>query len=805
MLKLDRRTTIVGAALGGGALLAGMAWWWWLPAIARDRAIEAGERLTGMNVAIEGVSMRLRGVVLEGVTAEGRHGGFLVRAEEVGVRTGLFGIGGASSVDAIQVRDVRVRADLADDGFAESIEAVREARSRGGAAGGVEGDRTLELEARAITVEVDDAHGPLLRVRGGTARRAQGQWELSAEAAQIGTDPGDVLRLTSPSLRAARDEAGRLSIHGAELEGGELVWAHRGEESGAERPEITGIHRLQAARDALLGPPVEGADGGDEPDSGLLSTLAPDAAVRVRDFDVGARTDEGQETILSNLELTFTRDAQGVVEAQGEGTPGQAGSLRWDLRYWPGELRGEGTIGFDELPLALVAPMLPAVPWYEAERARLDGDIVIRGASSDRIGVSGHVVLRGAAMHSSRIGPEPIRDIDVRVSGEGEWNPLRRRLELESAEIAMGGAAVRLGGLLEWRPDGYAIDLTATLPPTPCSAAVGSIPGDLLADVAGFSFRGTMGGRLRLRLDSHALDDTELELSVSEACEFETVPVMADLTRVTLPFLHRVHEPDGSWFEMTTGPGTESWTSIRSMSPFFVHAVLAHEDASFFRHHGFAPWAIRDALVRNLREGRFVYGASTITMQLAKNLFLHREKYIARKVQEVLLTWWLEKALDKAAILELYLNVIEYGPGVYGIRNGARHYFGRDPSQLSAAEGAFLASVLPSPKSYQWQWERGEPSDSMRNRIRRLLTHMAARGRIDQTALDEALSETAQLRFHREGAPPPAPHVTAGTARPLPLSSFGQGDFGDEWDRWDALDGWVDEDVAEPAPAPNGG
>ena len=147
---------------------------------------------------------------------------------------------------------------------------------------------------------------------------------------------------------------------------------------------------------------------------------------------------------------------------------------------------------------------------------------------------------------------------------------------------------------------------------------------------------------------------------------------MADLRRFHMPFMHSVLEPNGAEFQMETGPGTPNWAYIEDISPFFVHAVLAHEDAGFFIHRGFSMLHVRNALVRNLKERRYVVGASTITMQLVKNVFLHREKTLARKIQEVLLTWWIERVMEKRDILELYLNVIEYGPGVYGIRNGAQ-------------------------------------------------------------------------------------------------------------------------------------
>ena len=99
-------------------------------------------------------------------------------------------------------------------------------------------------------------------------------------------------------------------------------------------------------------------------------------------------------------------------------------------------------------------------------------------------------------------------------------------------------------------------------------------------------------------------------------------------------------------------------------------AVLTTEDGAFFHHHGFNEWAIRSSLVANIKAGRFVRGASTITMQLAKNLFLSREKTLSRKLEELILTDYLERTFDKNEMMELYLNIIEFGPDVYGVTRG---------------------------------------------------------------------------------------------------------------------------------------
>ncbi|HEX2675357.1 MAG TPA: biosynthetic peptidoglycan transglycosylase, partial [Polyangiales bacterium] len=255
---------------------------------------------------------------------------------------------------------------------------------------------------------------------------------------------------------------------------------------------------------------------------------------------------------------------------------------------------------------------------------------------------------------------------------------------------------------------------------------------------------------------------------------------------------HSVVEPDDTVFDMETGPGTEAWTYIEDISPFFVHAVLAHEDAGFFNHHGFSMMHIRSALVRNLKERRYVVGASTITMQLVKNVFLHREKTLARKIQEVLLTWWIERVMPKRDILELYLNVIEYGPAIYGIRHAARHYFNRLPGQLSPAESVFFATILPNPKRYHAYFERGALTPSWTEQMRKMLVRLRERGSYSPEAYEYGLTELQNFKFVPEGTVVEARTIPGETA-PLPYMQGYQEGEEPSWDnpdqQWDAADG----------------
>ena len=533
----------------------------------------------------------------------------------------------------------------------------------------------------------------------------------------------------------------------------------------------------------------------------FFDALAADAKISLGDVAVRARGEDGVEDVVTGLTAIVERVAPERFRVEGDGETGSGGHLGFRMQLEPAALRGHGTLRFNDLPLAFVVPFLPGIPWHQPERARLSGEVVVRAVDEDRLALRGRVALTGGAIYSPKIAPVPVDDIALSVEGSGAWLPGDRRLEIEAATVAMGDAAVEVAGNLEWARTHYLVELSASMPATPCNQAIGAIPRGLLGELQGFSWSGNLAGRMAVRIDSRALTDTTLDLSVTDRCEFDTVPAVADLRRFEGPFLHRVREPNGEWFEMTTGPGTGVWVPISRISPFLIHAVLAHEDGGFFAHRGFSVQSIRRALARNLEAGRYVVGASTITMQLAKNLFLHREKTLARKVQEVLLTWWLERALDKSAILELYLNVIEYGPGIYGLLNGSYHYFGRDPSELSPAESAFIASILPAPKTYHAHWERGALSERMAARIAGFLRHMAARGRIDEAALNHGIAEAASLHFHRDGAEAPAERDLPGSASPLPiaiqqpsLSLFeawlGGDDGGD--------DGWQDESIGSP-------
>ena len=167
-----------------------------------------------------------------------------------------------------------------------------------------------------------------------------------------------------------------------------------------------------------------------------------------------------------------------------------------------------------------------------------------------------------------------------------------------------------------------------------------------------------------------------------------------------------------------------TWTPYSAISPAIKRAVLVSEDIGFFSHHGFALDEMQNALGDALRDGEMPRGASTITQQLAKNLWLSRSRNPLRKAKEAVLTWQLEHRLPKRRILELYLNVAEFGPGIYGVGAASQHYFGKAPADLDESEASQLAAVLPSPAT----WRPGATSPAYRRRVAAIERRMERAG-----------------------------------------------------------------------------
>lgn len=166
------------------------------------------------------------------------------------------------------------------------------------------------------------------------------------------------------------------------------------------------------------------------------------------------------------------------------------------------------------------------------------------------------------------------------------------------------------------------------------------------------------------------------------------------------------------------------WVSYDRISSNLVRAVLAGEDSRFFDHSGFDWEEIKKAIEKDWEEKRFHRGASTVSQQLAKNLFLSTSKNPFRKLHEALITWEMERIIGKRRILELYLNVIEWGDGIYGAEAAARNYFNTSAASLSAEQAAFLSAIIPNPNGAYSPTKHRRRVDRRRNLILRLMRHV---------------------------------------------------------------------------------
>jgi monofunctional biosynthetic peptidoglycan transglycosylase len=205
------------------------------------------------------------------------------------------------------------------------------------------------------------------------------------------------------------------------------------------------------------------------------------------------------------------------------------------------------------------------------------------------------------------------------------------------------------------------------------------------------------------------------------------------------------------------------WVSIQEVSKVAVGAVIVSEDWAFYSHQGYDANQIREAIREDWEQGKFARGASTITQQVVKNVFLERDKNLWRKIKELYLAVEIEKTVGKKRILETYLNIAEWGEGVFGIRAASNLYFSKHPSELTAREGAFLAMLLPSPKRYSQSYRSKELTPYARRIVRSILEKMV---RANYLTTEEKVAEmTTPFSWETAGVP-----VEPGSEETLPES-----------------------------------
>ena len=266
---------------------------------------------------------------------------------------------------------------------------------------------------------------------------------------------------------------------------------------------------------------------------------------------------------------------------------------------------------------------------------------------------------------------------------------------------------------------------------------------------------------LSMRVTGRMLDPKSI--LVDEDLDFRPpARPLPELERLRGPFRRVMTGRDGREVRVAVDPESPDFVPLDEVPPLFVRGLLTSEDANFWGHPGLDLSEIPVAMSINWVRGERSRGASTITQQLAKNLFLNRERSYRRKLQEAALALLLEPSLGKRRILEIYLNVIEWGPGIHGIGPAARHYFAKSPADLTPRESAFLVALIPGPVKYQSSFASGVLSRGFSRLVNGVLYRLRSVEMLTDEELQAELAAPLRLRWTPpEAAGEEEPGVTA--------------------------------------------
>lgn len=679
------------AALAGAGLLA-LPWFGrWV--IAR-RLVPHVERMLGRHVEIGAIHVAAGRLVLTDVVVRGPRdpeGKPLARIDEIRASY-AFGPALRGQIRLGEVTLVGPRVVLSRDADgADNVSDIFDRLRKRRKGGGGPSLRPARLRVKAATLEAVDArHGIALTLRDVTGQATpRGPIELVVSGAGMTSDFG------------SKAAAERIVLE-------------------AELPDLQRTARLA----------VEGGQAELWPGmalTGIVGTIAPD----------GSAPDGGDRAAIR------LRGGYGGVRGQ-----------LWQAEGWLDPVRKEADLRLraDRFTLDKLAPILEGGPIQTPERASLETtlDVRVRG---DEVAFEGRGSLAGLTLYDPWLALQPVEDLALEGSIQGRFHRASRRLDVEDLTVRFRGVTAHLSGFADLPRARRHLGLHVVVPPVPCQTALEAIPPAIAPRLQGFELAGTFSADVTVDIDWANLDALVLDGSVGLlSCRFTMAPKDIAPEVLLSDFEHYVEVAEDQWTSFRVGPSNPDFVPLYDVSPHLVNSLMTTEDSSFFKHRGFIAKEFRTALVKNLQEGYFKYGASSITMQMVKNVFLHRQKTLARKLQEAVLTHYVESTLGKERILEIYVNVIEFGPGIYGIGPAARHYFGKHPRDLNPVESAFFSSILPNPKQRYLQYCEGKLTRWGDAKIQRILKTMHERGRLSDEQYQAAVA--TPLVFDRTEALP---------------------------------------------------
>ena len=771
MISRRFKVAVVAGGLVGAALVLGFA-----PAV-RYGVGRSAERY-GAAVGVERVTPTINGVRLRGVdvtleeipSARVHVDEVLVTYTGSGRRVSFQG----GVVSAVGARDVVLR----------QVEAwrTRHLAKPGDAAGGsTESDavaRTTDLSGLRLRWQ-DKVESPNEALSAADLRIARAPGRMTVEAAQASATLGRAtVEIKNGRVELSRDGDSGVRVAGLSAD--------------AVEAELTFPLGKETKLDGLAGAntlkPVAARQAGEREGAGqaLQRTLVWGARVidalldpraKVRLGGVHARVHhKGDRLNLGPGTLEVIRNEGRLIV---ELTPDlRGGATRPDASAAPNGTGAPAAHDREEaLTFRLAVPLVEGGPptsqeivadvqggpiWLSSLGAR-EGDFGLFDVGQTSLGTRSHLVLsadgrtlridgegkvHALSVRSNALSDEPVAGLELAFALKGEVDLDGSRARIAECELDLGAIRLVLKGDYDrargvaGAEDTHHFRGSFDMPLTACQSMLDSTPKGLVPKLQGVRMAGSFALRGTADVDTAHLDrHFKLQWDASSSCRVVEAPAAIHVDRFRRPFRRTAYDPQGRPVEIETGPGTADWVPIRSTSKFMEAAVLTTEDGGFHRHHGFDQEAIRNSIRENLRKKKFVRGASTISMQLAKNLYLDRGKNLSRKLQEAVLTMYLEQALTKDQIMELYLNVVEFGPLVYGIGPAAKHYFDTTANNLSLGQALYISSIMPNPKVQHFA-DGGEVSRGRADLLRRLMKKARDRKRITDEELDEGLRET---------------------------------------------------------------
>lgn len=319
--------------------------------------------------------------------------------------------------------------------------------------------------------------------------------------------------------------------------------------------------------------------------------------------------------------------------------------------------------------------------------------------------IQGSIACKGFYAENWRLAPEPVivekaqLNYDLVFSGDSIYLDSTSTIRLNDLIIKPYLSVVRGKNKI--------YTMHVSIPETPADSFFSSLPMGIFEHTRGIKAKGELSYRMYFRYDEENPDSLKFSSRLTKN-DFSIQSFgKTDPRKMNGEFTYTAYEKGRALRSFPVGPSHSSFTPLEGISPYLVSSVMTSEDGNFYYHHGFNEDAFRKSIIENIREKRFKRGGSTISMQLMKNVFLTRNKNISRKIEEAMLTWLTEsnRLVSKERMIEVYLNIIEWGPGVYGIGEASHFYFDKIPSELTLNESIFLAMIVPQPKGFRYHFD----------------------------------------------------------------------------------------------------